>query len=69
MTIGQYLAPTPRHAPINRFVTPEEFDEFKRIGEEKGFHLVASTPLTRSSYHADADFSKLQAARRTSQKR
>ena len=69
LTIGQYLAPTPRHAPINRFVTPEEFDEFKRIGEEKGFHLVASTPLTRSSYHADADFSKLQATRRASQKR
>ena len=69
VTIGQYLAPTPRHAPINRFVTPEEFDEFKRIGEEKGFHLVTSTPLTRSSYHADTDFTKLQAARRASQKR
>ncbi|MBT6096510.1 MAG: lipoyl synthase [Rhodospirillaceae bacterium] len=64
LTIGQYLAPTPRHAAVERFVTPDEFAEFKRIGEAKGFHLVASTPLTRSSYHADADFAKLQAARK-----
>lgn len=64
LTIGQYLAPTPRHAAIERFVTPDEFAEFKRIGEAKGFLLVASTPLTRSSYHADADFAQLQAARR-----
>ena len=64
MTIGQYLAPTPRHAAIERFVTPDEFAEYKRIGEGKGFHLVASTPLTRSSYHADADFAELQAARK-----
>jgi lipoic acid synthetase len=63
LTIGQYLAPTPRHAAVERFVTPDEFAEFKRIGEAKGFLLVASTPLTRSSYHADADFAKLQAAR------
>lgn len=65
LTIGQYLAPTPRHAAIARFVTPDEFDEYKRIGEAKGFLLVAATPLTRSSYHADADFATLQAARRS----
>ena len=63
MTIGQYLAPTPKHAAIERFVTPDEFDEYKRIGMEKGFLLVSSTPLTRSSYHADADFAALKAAR------
>lgn len=63
LTIGQYLAPTPRHAAIERFVTPDEFDEFKRIGLAKGFLHVASSPLTRSSYHADADFAALRAAR------
>jgi len=66
LTIGQYLQPTPRHAAIDRFVTPEEFDEYKRIGEAKGFLLVASSPLTRSSYHADRDFEALRAARRAS---
>ena len=65
LTIGQYLAPTPRHAAIKRFVTPEEFDDFKQIGEAKGLLLVASSPLTRSSFHADADFTKLRAARST----
>jgi lipoic acid synthetase len=64
LTIGQYLQPTPRHAPLNRFVTPNEFEEYKRIGKSKGFLLVASSPLTRSSYHADADFKALQEARR-----
>lgn len=63
MTIGQYLAPTPKHAAIERFVTPDEFAEYKRVGMEKGFLLVSSTPLTRSSYHADADFAQLKAAR------
>jgi len=63
LTIGQYLAPTPRHAPIDRFVTPDEFDEYKRIGLAKGFLHVASSPLTRSSYHADDDFQALRAAR------
>jgi lipoic acid synthetase len=67
LTIGQYLAPTPRHAAIDRFVTPDEFAEYKRVGEGKGFLLVASTPLTRSSYHADADFAELQAKRRAAQ--
>jgi len=63
LTIGQYLAPTPRHAPIDRFLTPDEFAEFKRIGEAKGFLLVTSSPLTRSSYHADKDFEALREAR------
>ena len=63
MTIGQYLQPTPKHAPVDRFVTPETFADFARIGAEKGFLLMSSTPLTRSSYHADADFAALQAAR------
>ena len=63
LTIGQYLPPTLRHAPIDRFVTPDEFTEYKRIGLAKGFLHVASSPLTRSSYHADDDFQALQAAR------
>jgi len=64
LTIGQYLAPTARHAAIERFVTPEEFEELKEIGLAKGFLLVASSPLTRSSYHADTDFEALRDARR-----
>lgn len=63
LTIGQYLSPTRRHAPIDRFVTPDEFADYKRIAEAKGFLLVASTPLTRSSYHADDDFAELRAKR------
>lgn len=63
ITIGQYLAPTPKHAAIDRFVTPNEFDEYRKVGLEKGFLLVSSTPLTRSSYHADADFAALKKAR------
>jgi lipoyl synthase len=63
LTIGQYLQPTPRHAAVQRFVAPEEFEEYKRIGEAKGFALVASSPLTRSSYHADRDFVVLRQAR------
>ena len=63
ITIGQYLQPTPRHARIDRFVTPDEFDEFREIGLTKGFLRVAASPLTRSSYHADADFKALSAAR------
>lgn len=63
LTIGQYLQPTPHHAGVARFVTPEEFDEYKRIGEAKGFLMVASSPLTRSSYHADRDFETLRTAR------
>ena len=68
LTIGQYLAPTLRHAPIDRFVTPDEFTEYKRIALAKGFLHVASTPLTRSSYHADDDFQALQAARQATLK-
>lgn len=63
LTIGQYLAPTPKHAPIERFVTPDEFEEYAKIAKRKGFLLVSSTPLTRSSYHADQDFVALRAAR------
>jgi len=64
LTIGQYLAPTRRHAAVERFVTPDEFEAFKQAGLEKGFLLVASSPLTRSSYHADKDFEALVKARR-----
>ncbi len=63
LTIGQYLAPTRRHAPVMRFVAPDEFAEYRRIGLAKGFLLVASSPLTRSSYHADKDFEALRRAR------
>ena len=63
LTIGQYLQPTRKHAQIDRFVTPEEFKAYETIAKAKGFLLVSATPLTRSSYHADSDFAKLQAAR------
>ena len=63
MTIGQYLQPTPKHAVVDRFVEPAIFVQFAKIGAGKGFLLMSSTPLTRSSYHADADFAALQAAR------
>jgi lipoic acid synthetase len=63
LTIGQYLRPTPSHLPVERYVTPEEFDEYAEIARDKGFLLVSSTPLTRSSYHADRDFQLLRAAR------
>jgi lipoic acid synthetase len=63
LTIGQYLQPTRKHAAIDRFVTPEEFHAYRRIAEDKGFLLVASSPLTRSSYHAAEDFARLKAAR------
>jgi lipoic acid synthetase len=65
ITIGQYLQPSPRHAPVVRFVPPDEFDGLRRIAIAKGFALVAASPLTRSSYHAGEDFAKLQAARRS----
>ncbi len=66
MTIGQYLQPSRKHHPVIRFVTPEEFESFATIGHSKGFHLVASSPLTRSSHHAGDDFAKLKAAREKS---
>ena len=63
MTIGQYLQPTPKHAEVARFVTPENFTHFSKTGRSKGFLLISATPLTRSSYHADQDFAELKAAR------
>jgi lipoic acid synthetase len=67
ITIGQYLQPTRKHAPIDRFVTPEEFDSYANTARAKGFLMVASTPLTRSSHHADEDFAELKAAREARQ--
>jgi lipoic acid synthetase len=63
LTIGQYLQPTRKHAAVSRFVTPQEFGEYATLARGKGFLLVASTPLTRSSYHAGEDFARLRAAR------
>jgi len=63
LTIGQYLQPTRKHAAVDRFVTPQEFAEYAALARGKGFLLVASTPLTRSSYHAGEDFARLRAAR------
>ena len=60
LTIGQYLQPTAKHHPLDRYYNPEEFDELKSIAESKGFLLVSSSPLTRSSYHADEDFAELK---------
>lgn len=64
LTIGQYLQPTPRHAAVKRFVTPDEFEDYAKIAKGKGFLKVSSTPLTRSSYHADEDFQALREARK-----
>lgn len=63
ITIGQYLQPTPKHAAVDRFWTPEEFEGLERMARAKGFLMVSATPLTRSSYHAGDDFEKLRAAR------
>ena len=63
LTIGQYLQPTLKHAKIDRFVNPSEFKKFKEIAYSKGFLMVASSPLTRSSYHASEDFKLLQKQR------
>lgn len=63
LTIGQYLRPTIRHAPVDRYVTPEEFEFYKKAAYNKGFLMVASSPLTRSSYHAGEDFVKMRDAR------
>jgi lipoic acid synthetase len=63
MTIGQYLQPTPKHHPLIRFVEPSEFADFATMGRGKGFLVMASSPLTRSSYHAGDDFERLKAAR------
>jgi lipoic acid synthetase len=63
ITIGQYLQPTRKHAPIDRFVTPEEFETYAAQARAKGFLMVSSSPLTRSSHHAGDDFAQMQAAR------
>ena len=63
LTIGQYLQPTPKHHPLDRFVTPNEFDDLRAHAVAKGFLLVSASPLTRSSYHADEDFVRLREAR------
>ena len=63
ITIGQYLQPSVKHHPLNRYYHPEEFKELETIAKTKGFLLVSSSPLTRSSYHADEDFRKLQDVR------
>ena len=63
LTIGQYLQPTLKHAAVARFVPPDEFESYKTMALARGFLLVSSSPLTRSSYHADADFARLQGAR------
>ena len=60
LTIGQYLQPSIKHHPLDRYYNPDEFEELKTIAETKGFLLVSSSPLTRSSYHADEDFAELQ---------
>ncbi len=63
LTIGQYLQPTVKHAAVARFVPPEEFADYAALARGKGFLMVSASPLTRSSYHADADFAALKAAR------
>jgi len=63
VTLGQYLRPSPRHAAVERYWTPEEFAELGRTAEAMGFLMVSSSPLTRSSYHAEEDFQRLRARR------
>ena len=63
ITIGQYLQPTRKHAPVDRFVHPDEFKSYESIARAKGFLMVSASPLTRSSHHAGEDFAKLKAAR------
>jgi len=63
LTIGQYLQPTPRHHPVERYVPPAEFDDCARMARAKGFLMVSASPLTRSSYHAGDDFEHLRRAR------
>ncbi|MEK9680317.1 MAG: lipoyl synthase [Pelagibacteraceae bacterium] len=63
LTLGQYLQPTEKHFPIKKFVEPNDFDRFKKVAYSKGFLLVSSSPMTRSSYHAGDDFKKLKEKR------
>jgi lipoic acid synthetase len=67
ITIGQYLQPTLKHVAIERFVTPDEFEDYRNVARSKGFLMVAATPLTRSSHHADRDFEALRAERQRRQ--
>ena len=60
LTIGQYLQPTPKHAPVKKYVTPDEFKSYETVAKAKGFKMVSASPFTRSSYHADDDFKKLK---------
>jgi len=60
LTIGQYLQPSVKHFPLDRYYSPQEFDDLGNVAKSKGFLLVSSSPLTRSSYHADEDFAQLQ---------
>ena len=68
ITIGQYLQPTKKHANVEKFVTPEEFKYYERVAYSRGFLMVASSPLTRSSYHADSDFAVMKEGRQKSLK-
>ncbi len=63
LTIGQYMQPTPRHHPVMEYITPKKFAEYAAVARSKGFLMVSSSPLTRSSYHAGDDFKKLKEAR------
>ena len=63
LTIGQYLQPSVKHHPLDRYYHPDEFKALESIAKSKGFLLVSSSPLTRSSYHADEDFAQLQKKR------
>lgn len=63
ITIGQYLQPTPKHAPVHHFWTPEEFEQLTKMAKAKGFLMVSASPLTRSSHHAGEDFERLRQAR------
>ena len=68
LTIGQYLQPTEKHAKLEKFISPQEFNRFYKMAYAKGFLMVSASPLTRSSYHASNDFKKLKKARETSLK-
>ena len=68
LTIGQYLQPTEKHAKLEKFISPQEFNTFYKMAYTKGFLMVSASPLTRSSYHASNDFKKLKKARETSLK-
>lgn len=69
ITLGQYLQPTPKHHPVMDYVTPEQFAVYEKVARGKGFLMVSASPLTRSSYHADADFQQLKAARLAKEKK